>query len=406
VTHDGSSERSLSEIVTRLREFVSARDWGQFHNPKNLAMAIASEAGELLAELRWVRSDNADEHVGQSKLRQQIENEVADIAIALLLFCDRAGIDLIGAIHRKIDINAKNYPIDSSRGRANRPTVNSAAIGGSPRIIAVDWSGKAGGGAKTIWLAEIVDGRVERLENGRNRSELADELIAVAVRDPNTIVGLDFAFSFPEWFVRQLGVATHSDLWDSVALNGEAWLRSCEAPFWGRPGRKNPRVGEEYRRTERTVGRLAGGQAKSTFQIGGAGAVGTGSIRGMPTLARLRRAGFTVWPFDEPRLPMAIEIYPRLLTGPVVKSAKESRTRYLEVQFSALDPRWRELGAETEDAFDALVSALAMWRYRSELPREGRVVELVGQIEGEIWAPTVTENSRTLKFTSQGFERD
>jgi dCTP diphosphatase len=125
VTNDQSSDRSLHEIVDRLRDFVSARDWGQFHDPKSLAMAIASEAGELLAELRWVRSDSSDEHVRQPKLRQQIENEVADIAIALLLFCDRAGLDLIRAIDRKIDINAENYPVDASRGRANRPTSKS-----------------------------------------------------------------------------------------------------------------------------------------------------------------------------------------------------------------------------------------------------------------------------------------
>lgn len=66
----------------------------------------------------------------------------------------------------------------------------------------------------------------------------------------------------------------------------------------------------------------------------------------------------------------------------------DPKERSLEVQFPALDPRWRELGAATEDAFDALVSALAMWTYRSELPRDGGVVDQVSQIEGEIWAPT------------------
>ena len=381
----------MREIVDRLRAFVSARHWGQFHDPKSLAMAIASEAGELLAELRWVRSDSSDEYVRQPRLRQQIENEVADTAIALLLFCDRAEIDLMRAIDRKIDINAENYPVDSSRGRANRPNANNDEVAGAPRIIAVDWSGEAGGGAKTIWLAEIVEGHVERLENGRNRNELADELIAVADRNPNTIVGLDFAFSFPEWFVQRLGAVTHTDLWDVVTLNGEEWLRSCETPFWGRPGRKNPRAGEEYRRTDRAVGRLSGGQAKSVFQIGGAGAVGTGSIRGMPTLARIRRAGFSVWPFDEPSLPMAVEIYPRLLTGPVVKSAMDARVRYLETHFGELEPRWHERGAATEDAFDAMVSALVMWQHRSELPRKGRVVEQIGRSEGQIWAPDTKE---------------
>lgn len=121
MTDESSNDGSLRRIVERLREFVSARDWGQFHDPKSLAMAIGSEAGELLAELRWVRSDESDAHVIQPKLHEQLENEAADVAIALLLFCDRAGIDLVQAIHHKIDINATNYPVASSRGHAGRP---------------------------------------------------------------------------------------------------------------------------------------------------------------------------------------------------------------------------------------------------------------------------------------------
>lgn len=111
----------LDEVRERLRSFSKARDWSVFHDPKNLAMAIASEAGELLATLRWIRNDASDEFVFDPANRLAVEREVADVAIALLLFCDRAGIDLVEAIERKIDQNEVNYPVESARGRSERP---------------------------------------------------------------------------------------------------------------------------------------------------------------------------------------------------------------------------------------------------------------------------------------------
>ena len=75
-------------------------------------MAIASEAGELLAALRWIHSDASDEFVTDPANRLRVEQEVADVAIALLLFCDRAEIDLLGVIERKIDLNETNYPLN------------------------------------------------------------------------------------------------------------------------------------------------------------------------------------------------------------------------------------------------------------------------------------------------------
>jgi NTP pyrophosphatase (non-canonical NTP hydrolase) len=115
-----SSDR-LAELQARLRQFTAERDWNQFHDPKNLAMAVASEAGELLAELRWVNGTDADRHVRSKEHRAGIEHEAADVAIALLLFCDRSGFDLLDAIARKIELNRQRYPIDASRGRSERP---------------------------------------------------------------------------------------------------------------------------------------------------------------------------------------------------------------------------------------------------------------------------------------------
>jgi NTP pyrophosphatase (non-canonical NTP hydrolase) len=114
----------LAIINERLRQFAAEREWSKFHNPKNLAMAIASEAGELLAELRWVTGEDSDELVRDAAHRMNVEHEVADIAIALLLFCDRAGIDLLEVVERKIELNEQNYPVELAKGRSERPRLD------------------------------------------------------------------------------------------------------------------------------------------------------------------------------------------------------------------------------------------------------------------------------------------
>lgn len=112
----------LDQVVQELRAFVRERDWAQFHDPKNLAMALASEAGELLAEYRWVANSEADTWSLDSERRRRIGAEVADVGIALLLFCDRIGLDLMDAIRRKIEVNRTNYPAEASKGRHSRPS--------------------------------------------------------------------------------------------------------------------------------------------------------------------------------------------------------------------------------------------------------------------------------------------
>jgi dCTP diphosphatase len=112
---------TLDELTVALRAFADARDWRQFHDPKNLAMLVASEAGELLAEYRWVRGDEADARSREPAARDRIAAEIADVGIALLLLCDRIGLDLGAAIAAKLQRNAERYPVEASRGRAERP---------------------------------------------------------------------------------------------------------------------------------------------------------------------------------------------------------------------------------------------------------------------------------------------
>ena len=110
----------LGDVLEELRAFVEERDWGQFHDPKNLAMAIASEAGELAALLRWVESAEADEFAAQPDNRKAIEGEIADVAIFLLLLADRLELDLPQTIRAKIATNRENHPVDETKGHARR----------------------------------------------------------------------------------------------------------------------------------------------------------------------------------------------------------------------------------------------------------------------------------------------
>lgn len=112
---------ALAQVIDDLRLFVAERDWAQFHDPKNLAMALTSEAGELAALLRWVSSKDSDDWAGVLPNHERLAAEAADVGISLLLLCDRAGIDLLEAIRQKLEQNRRNYPVELVRGRPERP---------------------------------------------------------------------------------------------------------------------------------------------------------------------------------------------------------------------------------------------------------------------------------------------
>ncbi len=214
-----------------------------------------------------------------------------------------------------------------------------------------------------MWLAEARQGHLVSLECGRTREQLVGRVIEIAEEDRETVVGFDFAFSFPRWWCEERSWSQVREVWSAMAREGEGLLSLCEPPLWGRPGRPRPDH-DGYRKTE-LDGRM--GSAKSVFQVGGAGAVGTGSIRGMPFLLALAHAGFGVWPFDLAGWPRVVEIYPRELTGAVNKSSQSARHAYLKQTFPDLMPEALATAAGSEDAFDAAVSALVMDRHVDEL---------------------------------------
>lgn len=111
---------TIEEIRDKLREFAKERDWDQYHNPKNLSMALIAEAAELIEHFQWV--DGEKSHVLEGKSRQSVEEELADILIYLVRISDKLEIDLYDAVERKIKINEEKYPADKVRGSAKKYT--------------------------------------------------------------------------------------------------------------------------------------------------------------------------------------------------------------------------------------------------------------------------------------------
>jgi len=99
----------LSMIKERLRDFANSRDWNVFHTPKNLAMALAGEAGELVAEFQWLTADES-KNLSREKLNA-VEMEIADVAIYLIRLADQLDVNIYEAAMAKIEMNEKRFPL-------------------------------------------------------------------------------------------------------------------------------------------------------------------------------------------------------------------------------------------------------------------------------------------------------
>lgn len=110
--------RDLETLKQRLREFARARDWEQFHSPKNLTMALIVEAGELVEHFQWLTEDQSRQ-LGPEQ-RRAVEHELADVLLYLVRLADLLDVDLLDAAERKIALNEKKYPAAEVRGRADK----------------------------------------------------------------------------------------------------------------------------------------------------------------------------------------------------------------------------------------------------------------------------------------------
>jgi dCTP diphosphatase len=111
-----SSSRTIAELQAAVRQFSDDRDWGRYHSPRNLAMSVSVEAGELLELFLWSTDDGPQPAVDARVPR--VAEEAADVLISLLNLCDRAGIDLSAAVDAKLKAAAEKYPVERVRGRA------------------------------------------------------------------------------------------------------------------------------------------------------------------------------------------------------------------------------------------------------------------------------------------------
>jgi dCTP diphosphatase len=108
----------LESLRERLREFAAAREWDRFHSPKNLAMALSAEAGELLEIFQWQTEDESRSLAPQAKAAAS--DEVADVLLYLIRLSDQLGIDPIAEADRKLRANATRYPVDKARGNSKK----------------------------------------------------------------------------------------------------------------------------------------------------------------------------------------------------------------------------------------------------------------------------------------------
>ncbi|MSU64557.1 MAG: nucleotide pyrophosphohydrolase [Opitutus sp.] len=116
------STATISDLKKKVLAFVRERDWEQFHSPKNLSMALAAETGELMEHFLWATPEESRALATDAAKRGRIAGELADVVIYALEFANITGLDVASAIETKMAANAQKYPVEKSRGRADKYT--------------------------------------------------------------------------------------------------------------------------------------------------------------------------------------------------------------------------------------------------------------------------------------------
>jgi NTP pyrophosphatase (non-canonical NTP hydrolase) len=112
----------ITKLKNRVSSFVNERDWGQFHSPKNIAMALSVESSEILEHFQWMTENDSRELSSETnnEVWSEVKDEVADVFVYLLRLSDLLNIDLQEAIDTKMEKNAKKYPVEKSRGTSKK----------------------------------------------------------------------------------------------------------------------------------------------------------------------------------------------------------------------------------------------------------------------------------------------
>jgi NTP pyrophosphatase (non-canonical NTP hydrolase) len=116
----GETADRFAVLRQALRQFAEARDWDQFHSPKNLAIALSVEAAELLEHFQWV--SETESAALSPERREQVRYEMADVLLYLIRLADKLNVDLAAAAAEKLQLNAEKYPVDKARGNAKKYT--------------------------------------------------------------------------------------------------------------------------------------------------------------------------------------------------------------------------------------------------------------------------------------------
>ncbi len=120
---------NIKKIQKQLSDFADERDWNQFHNPKNLAMALSVEASELVEIFQWLTPEQA-EAIMSTNESEHVKEEIADIMIYLIRLADKLNVDLEDAVTDKIIKNGEKYPVDTSKGSTTKRTTLKEKIKG------------------------------------------------------------------------------------------------------------------------------------------------------------------------------------------------------------------------------------------------------------------------------------
>ena len=112
---------NIKKIQKQLSDFADERDWNQFHNPKNLAMALSVEASELVEIFQWLTPEQAEEIMSTNE-NEHVKEEIADVMIYLIRLADKLNVDLEDVVADKIVKNGEKYPVDTSKGSTTKRT--------------------------------------------------------------------------------------------------------------------------------------------------------------------------------------------------------------------------------------------------------------------------------------------
>ena len=108
----------MEELKIQIKEFIRARDWEQYHAPKNLAMALSAETAEILEIFQWKKTEDELSDKEQKALRQ----EIGDVLVYLIELADKFGIDIVEAAREKMLLNEGKYPVEKAKGKADKYT--------------------------------------------------------------------------------------------------------------------------------------------------------------------------------------------------------------------------------------------------------------------------------------------